>query len=69
MKGGPPRLAVTLFGLTGPSGVLPSHLTAEVNRAARQKRPALKAFLDLFQHRLASFFYRAWAEIPPADRL
>lgn len=61
-ESGPPRLAVTLFGLTGPSGVLPSHLTAEVNRSARQKRPALQAFLDLFQHRLASFFYRAWAK-------
>jgi type VI secretion system protein ImpH len=59
---GPPRLAVTLFGLVGPSGVLPNHLTAEVARAVRMKRPAIKSFLDLFLHRLASFFYRAWAK-------
>jgi type VI secretion system protein ImpH len=58
----PPRLALTLFGLVGASGVLPNHVTAEVNRAVRMKRPALKTFLDLFHHRLASFFYRAWAK-------
>lgn len=58
----PPRLALTLFGLIGPSGVLPNHVTAEVNRAVRMKRPALKTFLDLFHHRLASFYYRAWAK-------
>ncbi|MFE0752562.1 type VI secretion system baseplate subunit TssG [Inquilinus sp. NPDC058860] len=59
---GPPRLTLGLFGLIGPSGVLPSHLTAEVNRAVRLKRPALRAFLDIFLHRLASLFYRAWAK-------
>jgi type VI secretion system protein ImpH len=58
----PPRLALALFGLVGPSGVLPSHVTAEVNRAIRMKRPALTTVLDLFHHRLASFFYRAWAK-------
>ncbi|MGK9169333.1 type VI secretion system baseplate subunit TssG [Inquilinus limosus] len=61
-EAGPPRLALTLFGLIGPSGVLPNHLTAEVARAVRMKRPALKSFLDLLLHRLASFYYRAWAK-------
>ncbi|MEW5925889.1 MAG: type VI secretion system baseplate subunit TssG [Gemmatimonadota bacterium] len=56
------RMSVRFLGLTGPQGVLPHHyslLVAEERRQAR-KEGALGAFLDLFQHRALSLFYRAW---------
>ena len=64
--GGPPRMAVTFFGLTGPAGVLPpayTHAVIARERAAGEpERAALQAWLDLFTHRFASLFYRAWAK-------
>jgi type VI secretion system protein ImpH len=55
----PPRMAVSFFGLTGPSGVLPQHYTAAIMRGVRQKSTALRDFFDLFNHRLLSLFVRA----------
>ena len=63
-KGGKeaPRLFVNFMGLLGPNGPLPLHLTDFVReRVERVKDPTLAAFLDLFHHRMVSFFYRAWA--------
>jgi len=57
-----PELTVSFLGLTGPMGVLPDFYT-ELAIAQRQaRRPALTAFLDLFNHRTISLFYRAWAK-------
>jgi type VI secretion system protein ImpH len=54
------EMVVGHFGLTGPSGVLPHHYTAMVIDRVRDKDYSLRDFLDLFNHRAVSLFYRAW---------
>jgi type VI secretion system protein ImpH len=70
--GRPPRLEQRFFGLLGANGPLPLHLTEYARERLRLHGDAtLARFLDLFHHRLALFFYRAWAEARPtvqADR-
>jgi type VI secretion system protein ImpH len=59
--GQPPKMTVNFLGLTGPSGVLPRPYTERMwieTRAA--ERTALQDWLDLFNHRFISLFYRAW---------
>jgi len=59
-----PALRVAFFGLAGPSGVLPRHYTELLMRQERDvkgpERRALGDWLELFNHRLISLFYRAW---------
>lgn len=57
---GPPRLAVNFLGATGPVGELPTVYTAYVLERLRAGDRTLADFLDLFNHRLVSLFYRAW---------
>lgn len=57
---GPARMVVNFMGLVGPQGVLPHQYTLAVMERGRQRDGGLRAFLDLFQHRALSLFYRAW---------
>ena len=63
-----PRLSVLLFGLFGPNGPLPLHLTEYVRGRMRHKPSdaTFARFADIFHHRLLSLFYRAWANTRPA---
>lgn len=54
-------LSQRCFGLLGPAGPLPLHMTQQVrDRAGHDKDHTLESFLSLFQHRMATLFYRAW---------
>ena len=65
-QGRRPRLAVYWFGLLGPNGPLPTHLTEYVrDRIRNAEDPTLARFLDVFHHRMLSLFYRAWAAAEP----
>ena len=56
----PPRLLVNFLGLTGPQGVLPLEYSELLADRVRQRDHALRDFLDLFNHRIISLFFRAW---------
>ncbi|VWC91849.1 type VI secretion protein [Burkholderia lata] len=69
-SGMPPRIAIHGFGLFGPNGPLPTHLTEYAHeRAAQHDDPTFAAFADLFHHRLILLFYRAWADAQPTVSL
>ena len=64
--GAPPRLHVRLFGMLGPNGPLPIHVTECARERLRHAGDrALSRFLDLFHHRFIAFFYGAWAQAQP----
>lgn len=57
-----PRMTVNFMGMLGPNGPLPLHMTQYVrDRARNHNDQALLRFLDVFNHRMVSLFYRAWA--------
>jgi type VI secretion system protein ImpH len=65
--GGAPRLVQRVFGLLGPNGALPIHLTDWArDRARNYGDAAFVRFLDVFHHRMLSLFYRAWAQAQAA---
>jgi type VI secretion system protein ImpH len=63
---GPPRLMQRIFGLLGPNGPMPTHITELVSERSRHNNdPVLQSFLDMLTHRFALLFYRAWAQAQP----
>jgi len=59
-EGTQPSIYINFMGLVGPLGVLPVPYTELVIDRQRSHDTALRDFLDLFHHRLASLFYQAW---------
>jgi type VI secretion system protein ImpH len=67
---GTPRLEQYGFGVFGPNGALPLHLTEYAfERAAHRGDPGVADFINAFQHRFIALFYRAWADGDPAVNL
>lgn len=63
----PPRLGARFFGLFGPMGPLPLHLTEYArDRLRNHADPTFARFADVFHHRALLLFYRAWAQSQPA---
>ena len=66
LPGGITRIEVQFFGLFGPNGPLPLHLTSyALERSLHKGDHTFQAFADLFHHRLLLLFYRAWAQAQP----
>ena len=56
------HLNVFFYGMFGPNGALPLHLTEYANERVRTARDeSFIHFMDMFHHRLLCLFYRAWA--------
>ncbi|MDM0117237.1 type VI secretion system baseplate subunit TssG [Variovorax sp. J22R133] len=63
----PPRIRQEFFGYLGPNGPLPVHMSDFIReRTKNHGDPTWLAFLDVFSHRFALHFYRAWAQSRPA---
>src|SRR6266571_5519154 len=58
--GAAPEMMVSFMGAIGPLGILPHQYTELVMDRARYQDTALWAFLDIFNHRMISLFYRMW---------
>ncbi|MDI3440021.1 type VI secretion system baseplate subunit TssG [Erwinia sp. V90_4] len=64
------EVSIYSFGLFGPNGPLPVHLTEYAReRIYHQQDHSFTAFADLFHHRLTLLFYRAWADAQPTVAL
>jgi type VI secretion system protein ImpH len=64
--GSPSYLAQYFFGLFGPNGPLPLHLSEYAHgRELNYNDPSFRSFADIFHHRLLGLFYRAWADAQP----
>lgn len=61
--GHPPRLEILGFGLFGPNGPLPIHLTEFARERLRSHGDRTFArFVDLLHHRFTLLFFRGWAD-------
>ncbi|MGV6849075.1 MAG: type VI secretion system baseplate subunit TssG [Marinibacterium sp.] len=63
----PGRLVNLFFGLFGPHGPLPPHLTEYArDRQRSYGDPTFAAFADMLTHRVCTLLFRAWATGQPA---
>ncbi|MEM1043035.1 MAG: type VI secretion system baseplate subunit TssG [Bacteroidota bacterium] len=60
------EVTVTFMGLYGIASPLPVYLYEDIATEAAETLP-LRHFLDLFNHRLYSYFYRAWKKYRAGD--
>ncbi len=66
-KNGKLRILIRFFGLFGPQGPLPIHLTELAHeRDLNFGDSTLRRFADIFHHRAISFFYLIWRQAQPA---
>jgi type VI secretion system protein ImpH len=66
----PARMEVRFLGMLGPNGPLPLHLTEYArDRLMHVGDATFARFLDIFNHRFLTLFYRAWAQAQPAASL
>lgn len=64
------RIEQQSFGLYGPNGPMPLHFTEHAReRIEYDDDPILCSFLDIFHHRFALMFYRAWASAQATNSL
>ena len=69
-RSGFPRMEVRFFGLLGPNGPLPTHLTEYARaRLLHSNDHTFARFLDIMHHRFLALFYRAWAQAQPTVSL
>ena len=65
-KAGKLRIIVRFFGLFGPQGALPLHLTELAHeRDLNFGDATLRRFADIFHHRTLSMFYAIWRQAQP----
>jgi type VI secretion system protein ImpH len=65
----PARLSTYFFGVLGPDGPMPLHLTDYAGQRLRHSNDdTLVRFLDMFHHRLLSLFYRAHSSGDPTTQ-
>jgi type VI secretion system protein ImpH len=59
---GVPKMFVNFFGLMGPNGPMPIHITEYAReRELHHGDRTIASFINLFNHRLLCFLFRAWA--------
>lgn len=64
------EVSILSFGLFGPNGPLPLHMTEYArDRLHHHQDSSLTAFVDMFHHRLTLLLYRAWADSQPTVSL
>ena len=69
-RSGRPRIEQRFFGLFGPNGPLPLHMTSYARERRMHKGDeTFGRFADWFHHRLLLLFYRAWAQAQPTASL
>ena len=60
------RLHVNFLGLLGSNGPLPLHFTEYADQRSRHHAdPTFREFLDLFNHRVLTYFYKASVQFDP----
>ncbi len=67
-EGEPPRLTLAFLGVATQAsfGSLPMPYASAIHEQQREKSTVLREFLDCFNHRLASLYFRAYAKCQPA---
>lgn len=58
----PRQVRVGFLGVAGSGSILPQHYTRFIAEQLKHKETALADFLDIFNHRLISLYYRAWVK-------